>query len=153
MKIKENRYNGAWGYKDIPFENYDAVAVVPAFDMLSGRSVDFPELKRILRVGKQYRIKPTFLNKKYRAKLLNVYSDPIGFGDKGKNTPVRLKTEWQFTEGHLKGRHEIVEDLNLDFTTRTKRRQKIHDVLWRKYGMGKERGLEELKRLIKEKKY
>jgi len=155
LKTITNSYGGMWGYKDKPFENYDAVEVIPSHSMLSGKAVEFPELKKVLRVGKTYRIKPTYVNKKLKAQLLAVYSDPIGFGNKGKNTDVRLKTEWKFLEGndYLKGKHEIVEDLNLDFATRTKKRQKIHDKLWRKHGMNKEKSLEDLKKLIREGKY
>jgi hypothetical protein len=155
LKIKENRYNGAWGYEDTPWEKYDAVEVIPSHDMLSGKAVDFPELKRMLRVGKVYKIKPTYTDKKLKAKLLAIYSDPVSFGNKGKYTPVRLKTEWEFVEGgdYFKGKHEIVEDLNLEYATRSKKRQRIHDKLWRKHGMNKEKSLEELKRLIKERRY
>lgn len=148
-------YKSRWGYKDKPFNTYDELVVIPRFSMDDGKgtSVALPELKRVLKKGKTYRIKPTYLNKRLRAELLSIYSDPIGFGNKGKNTDVRLRTEWKFKEGQtMKGRHEFIEDINIDYRTRTKKRDKVLDKLWHKHGMKKQSALKELKRLIKQKK-
>ena len=151
-------YKSRWGYKDNPFENYDEVEVMPSFSLYDGKgtSVQLDEVKRILKVGRSYNVKPSMLKKSQKAKLVGIYSDPIGFGNKGKNTDVRLKTEWVFQDAvgsFPKGRHEIIEDINLDYATRNKKRQKVEDRLWKKHGMNKSKALTELKQLIREGKY
>jgi len=151
-------HNSMWGYKDTPFQNYDEVEVMPSFSLydVKGSSVQLDEVKKVLKVGRSYNVKPSMLNKSQKAKLVGVYSDPIGFGNRGKNTDVRLKTEWVFQDAvgsYPKGRHEIIEDMNLDYATRNKKRQKVEDRLWKKHGMNKPKALTELKKLIREGKY
>lgn len=151
-----NRYGGAWGYKDIPFQKYDEVEVIPEFNVFYGRnsSVELPELKRILKVGKIYRVKSQYLDKKLKAKLVAIYSDPVGFENRGKNTNVRLKTEWEFQDpigSYPKGKHEIIEDLNLDYRTRSNRMQKVQNMLRKKHGTNQAKAIEELKNIFRGK--
>ena len=150
-------YNSMWGYKDKPFQNYDQAEIMPNFSMNDGKgtSVVIDELKKIIKVGKTYKVKPKFLEKKQKAKLVAIYSDPIGFGNKGKNTDVRLKTEWVFQDpvgSYPKGKHETIEDINIEYSLRSKKRALVEKRLWRKHGMNKEKALKELKDLIKQKK-
>ena len=155
--INQPDYKSRWGYKDVPFQQYDEAVLIPRVSLYDGNhnSVAVNELKKIIRVGKTYRVKPQYLDKKKKAKLVAIYSDPIGFGNKGKNTDVRLKTEWEFLEpigSYPKGKHETFEDINLDFHLRSEKRAKIQSKLWRKHGMSGEKNLAELKELIKKKK-
>jgi len=117
MKKKPKRivskYGGMWGYKDIPFNEYDEVEVIPNWDLGYGKAKDIGELKKVLKVGRTYKVKPRFRDDKFKAKLVAVYSDPVSFENKGKNTDVRLKTEWKFLEpigSYGTGKHEIIED-------------------------------------------
>ena len=148
--INQPDHKSRWGYKDVPFQQYDEAVLIPRVN-----SVAVNELKKIIRVGKTYRVKPQFLDKKQKAKLVAIYSDPIGFGNKGKNTDVRLKTEWKFLDpigSFPAGKHETFEDINIDFHLRSEKRAKIQSKLWRKHGMSGDKNLEELKKLIKQKK-
>lgn len=145
-----------WGYDDIAWNKYDEAVVMPHVSLYDGKgtSVMIPELKKILKLGKVYKVKPQYTDKKLKAQLVAIYSDPIGFGDPKKKMPVRLATEWKFLEGneYIKGRHETIYDADIEYKLRSKNRQKVEDMLWKKHGMSKGKALEELKQLIREKK-
>lgn len=120
-------WKNEWGYKDTPFQKYDEAVIIPRVELYDGshNSAPLDELKKIIKVGKTYKVKPQYLDKKLKAKLVAVYSDPIGFGNKGKNTDVRLKTEWEFQEpigSFPKGKHETIDDINIEYALRSKKR-------------------------------
>jgi len=151
-------YKSRWGYDDIAWTKYDEADIIPRVSLYDGKgsSVAVNELKKTIKVGKVYKIGTKWdADKKLKAQLVAIYSDPIGFGDPKKKMPVRLKTEWKFLEGndYQKGRHEIFPDVDIEYRLRSKKRAKIEKQLRRKHGMaGGEKILTELKDLIKQKK-
>ena len=147
-------YKSRWGYNDIAWTKYDEAEIMPSFSLYDGKgsSVQIPELKKVIKVGKTYKIGTKWdAEKKLKAKLVAIYSDPIGFGDPKKKMPVRLSTEWKFLEGndYQKGRHETFKDVDIEYRLRSKKRAKIEKKLWHKHGMNKQKALTELKDLIK----
>ena len=154
-KVKKTIVNAPrWGYNDIAWTQYDEADIIPRVSLYDGKhnSVGLNELKKTIKVGKVYKIGTKWdADKKLKAKLVAIYSDPIGFGDPKKKMPVRLKTEWKFLEGneHQKGKHETVADVDIEYRLRSKKRAKIEKQLWRKHGMRGEKTLAELKDLIK----
>jgi len=147
-------YKSRWGYDDIAWTQYDEAVIIPRVDLYDRQhtSVGLDELKKTIRVGKTYKIGTKWdADKKLKAKLIAIYSDPIGFGDPKKKMPVRLKTEWKFLEGneYQKGKHEIFSDIDIEYRLRSKKRTMVENKLRKKHGMGGNKTLEEIKNLIK----